>query len=119
DVLGADLRLGSQDDLHHSPPVAKIDERDAAVVAPTRHPAVELDLFAYVLSAQRSAVRGRESAQARSSGRSDQETSRCSPVLMSRSCATWRLACSALNSTAHWAPSLSAAPIFRARLRGS
>src|SRR5216683_4380048 len=55
-------RFGSNDDLHDSPSIAKIEERDAAVVAPTRDPAVELDLLAGVRRAKRSAMRGGESA---------------------------------------------------------
>src|SRR5256885_7600803 len=55
-------RCGSNDDLHYPPSVAQIQEGHPAVVAPPRHPAVELDLLAGVRLAKRSAVRSADSA---------------------------------------------------------
>src|SRR5713101_5984869 len=55
-------------DLHLAPPVAQVDEDQAAHVAPARDPAVELDLLARIRRAQRAAVRSRETAHASRSG---------------------------------------------------
>ena len=123
-VLVADVRLGHRPDDHldGAPPVAQVEEGDAAVVATPRHPAVELDLSALVARAQRTAVRRRETAHLmRPSfcGRPSHGTSLCSPLAMSRSRATRRAASSALRRTTHFTPSLLAERIFAARLRAS
>src|SRR5467141_1018499 len=106
--LGCHCGDRSDNDLDCAPAVAQIDERHAAVVASTRDPAVKLDLAADIGRANRAAVRCGVSDHASRSGSWSQVTSACSPLAMSRSRATRRGASSALTSTTHRAPSLSA-----------
>ena len=123
DEFIADVGLGhgSDHDLHRAPTIPYVEEGDTAVVAATSHPAEELDLAPVVGRAERAAVRSVEAAHALviRAGSSSHGTSVCSPVVISRSCATRRAASSALRSTTQRAPSLFAERIFARRLFGS
>ena len=50
--------LVAHDDLHHAAALAEVQERDPAVIAPTRHPPGERDGLSDVLGAQGAGVMG-------------------------------------------------------------
>ena len=106
-------------DLHSAPAVAQVDERNTSMVATTRDPAVQLDVAAFVGRSKRPTVRSAEAAHASRVGNSVHASSTCSPLDISRICATRLAASSALSRTTHRAPSLLADRIFARRLFAS
>src|SRR5206468_12374659 len=109
----------AQHDLDDATAVAQVDERDAAVVAPGRHPAGEHDLAALVVAAQRSRAVGPDHVNLFSmcSTTSSTATGSCSPVRKSLTCTTPASRSRSPATTASVAPERSAAFIapFRPR----
>src|SRR5213079_3017575 len=106
---------GVEHNLHRAPAVAQVNEDQPAVVAAACDPAVKL---AVVARAKRSAVRSVEAAHASRVGNSVHASSSCTPLVMSRICATRRSASSGVSKTTHLAPTLFADFIFARRLLG-